>query len=159
MIQIRSELAQGDAVSAQRRAHTLKSVSGLLGLEPLQAQAQLAERALREGSDAAAIESTLVQLEALLTPVCSATRSLGQASESAAPAVPVPADFGERLTQLRDLLALDDLDAVDAHTALQAVLAQHFPAQAGPLQRAVDDFDLPAATALVEQVLATLPQG
>ena len=157
--QIRTELAQGDAVSAQRRAHTLKSVSGLLGLEPLQAQAQLAERALREGNDAAAIASTLVQLEALLGPVCNAARSLGQASESPAPAVPMPADFGERLTQLRDLLALDDLDAVDAHSALQTVLAHHFPALAGPLQRAVDDFDLPAATALVEQVLATLPQG
>ena len=66
---IRQAMADGDPDTAQRLAHTLKSLCATLGAEPAHLTVLGIEQAVREGQDAAFIESLLepatVQLETL----------------------------------------------------------------------------------------------
>ncbi|MFT5366961.1 MAG: two-component system sensor histidine kinase/response regulator [Candidatus Latescibacterota bacterium] len=60
---VRDQMAQGDQVSAERTAHSLKGVAGTLGATELQNSAQLLESAIHGGDD---IEAPLMLVDAAL---------------------------------------------------------------------------------------------
>ncbi|MBP6613580.1 MAG: response regulator, partial [Aquabacterium sp.] len=86
---VRADLAQQDWVTAERRAHTLKGVAGMLGWVALQHQAQLVEKVLKQrGDDVQAALMALPALETVLDAAVLATSALTQDAQ-AAHAVPL----------------------------------------------------------------------
>ncbi|MFO1372698.1 MAG: Hpt domain-containing protein [Candidatus Competibacteraceae bacterium] len=75
MRQIRLALSAGDAVLAQRLAHTLKSVAGVIGADRLQATALMIEAAIR--ADRGVGEDLLMELNAAHAEVMTGLESLG----------------------------------------------------------------------------------
>jgi two-component system, sensor histidine kinase and response regulator len=72
VMEIRSALAAGDQVTAERIAHTTKAVSGTLGATPVQERAAVLEAAIRERRSAPVIEELLDELDAPLRELLSA---------------------------------------------------------------------------------------
>jgi two-component system, sensor histidine kinase and response regulator len=72
IMEIRSALAAGDQVTAERIAHTTKAVSGTLGATPVQERAAVLEAAIRERRSAPVIEELLDELDAPLRELLSA---------------------------------------------------------------------------------------
>jgi two-component system, sensor histidine kinase and response regulator len=70
--EIRSALAAGDQVTAERIAHTTKAVSATLGATLVQERAALLEAAIRERRSAPVFEELLAQLDAPLRELLSA---------------------------------------------------------------------------------------
>jgi two-component system sensor histidine kinase/response regulator len=73
---IRTVLAAGDPTEARRIAHTLKGVSGTLGLPILHEAAKELDLALREGRPASEIEGQLEDLDDLLKETTQALRAI-----------------------------------------------------------------------------------
>ncbi len=69
---IRGLLADGDAESAERTAHSLKGVVGTIGAGELQQRAQALEASIREGSDR--VETHLVSVDEELSRMVDAVR-------------------------------------------------------------------------------------
>jgi two-component system sensor histidine kinase/response regulator len=60
---IRQSLASGDSETAERLAHTLKSVSATLGAVDVRVRAEQLEHALREGERSGDVQTLLTELE------------------------------------------------------------------------------------------------
>ena len=154
---ITTDLQLNDKTSAQRGAHSLKGVAGLLGLEQLQQLAQHTESAIKFDAEAADLRASLNRLETALSLACEATHSLAVflPSDKVLPEseLVVPADLQEKLQALRNLLASDDLDATDTYNGLRTVITALYPAQAQPLRRAIDEFDFVEARQLLDQII------
>ena len=75
MAQVRERLAAGDAVSAQRVAHSLKGLAGTLGAEGLRAEALALEMALREGRPRAELDPSIETVERSLAALVAAIRA------------------------------------------------------------------------------------
>lgn len=154
--QVRADLAQQDWVTAERRAHTLKGVAGMLGWVALQHQAQLVEKVLKQrGDDVQAALMALPALETVLEAAVLATSALTQDAQ-AAHAVPLdlPA-LQAGLAQLHSLLATDDLDAADVHEQLAPMLMGHLPTHAKALGAAIEHYDFALATQALDALLAS----
>jgi len=95
---IRESLDRGERAVAERLAHTLKGTAGNLAAGPVQAAAGSLEKAIREGDDAARVESLRASLAAAMDQLTSALRPLlAETFRSQAAAPPVeaaPADLG-----------------------------------------------------------------
>lgn len=156
MDKVRADLAQQDWVAAERRVHTLKGVAGMLGWVTLQREAQAVEQVLKQhGADVQPVLLALPQLEVLLQDAVRATQAL----------VPVPsvanrapldwAVLESGLTELRALLATDDLDAADAYERVAPMLVSHLPEHARALGSAVEHYDFARATEALNAMVAS----
>jgi CheY-like chemotaxis protein len=146
---VRAFLDAGDAAAAQRMLHTLKGLTGTIGLTQLQALAAEGEQSLRLGQARPHTETALEQLAPLLAAAVADLQGLPSAPTAAA-AVPGLAALHTQLQVLRALLASDDLDASDAYAELREAMARHFPAQHLALGRAIDEFDFSKALPLLD---------
>ena len=73
---IRAALDDGDPVTAERLAHTLKGVAGTIGAGALQALAAEADRRLKAGEARVTIDAALDRLEPALLRLCEALARL-----------------------------------------------------------------------------------
>ena len=74
--EIRQALAAGDTATAERIAHTTKSVSGNVGATQVQQRAEALESALRAHADAQQVEGLILELA---TPLSALLAALGEA--------------------------------------------------------------------------------
>ena len=156
MDKVRADLAQQDWVAAERRVHTLKGVAGMLGWVTLQREAQAVEQLLRQhDANVQPVLQALSQLEVLLQDAVRATQALVPA-----PSVVnrVPLDWAvleAGLTELRALLATDDLDAADAYERVAPMLISYLPEHARDLGSAVEHYDFARATEALNAMVAS----
>ncbi len=87
--QILESLGRGDRAVAERLAHTVKGTAGNLAAGPVQAAAGALEKAIRDGAEAARVESLRLQLGEALGRLSSSLRPW--LAETAAAPVPVAA--------------------------------------------------------------------
>jgi signal transduction histidine kinase/DNA-binding response OmpR family regulator len=148
----RTELAAGDRVSARRRIHTLKGLAGTAGLLDLQATAQLAEDALRDGAPASQLEPALQALQVALSPVVAALLKLPIPQDENHDTLSLP-ELHRQLDQLRALLSDDDMNATDVFAHLHATLQQHYPKQTELIARCIERFDFAEALLALHELL------
>ncbi|MGQ0711935.1 MAG: response regulator [Rhodoferax sp.] len=151
----RAALAAGDAVQAQRLAHTLKGLAGNIGAADLQEAAGALESAIKAGPGAAELETVLHAAEQRLQALCTALQPWVAASDPVAIAVDRSALAGV-CRDLASLLADDDGQAgelLQEHAALlQQALGLHFEA----LRSAVDGYEFDTALGQLRQACQAL---
>jgi two-component system sensor histidine kinase/response regulator len=160
--QIRAALATNDRESATRLAHTLKGVAGNLGAGHVQNAAAAVEALLRDRSPADATGQSLEQLTEVLDPVLAQLRATLDLNTTSAAAVPAVAAAQTRAiaTQLTQLFADFDTSAVTFAEENQASLRPAFdPAAWEQFLRKTQEFAFADAQALLDQVLAKLPES
>jgi two-component system, sensor histidine kinase and response regulator len=159
-----ASLRAGDSMTAERVAHTLKSVTGSIGASALSAQAAELEARIRVAREAGLLTAALVPEAEVVVPPFTAlvdglALALGVVPPAAQPervpqssAGPDPAAVGPVLDRLAALLEAGDFLAIDevrAHEPLlRRVLGPAFPV----LQRCVRDFDFEQALAVLGPV-------
>lgn len=149
---IRTALAGGDTVLAQRLAHTLKGAAAMIEADGLHQGALALETALRAGG--ALDAAMLARLEAELKRVMAQLDAL-PAAPALPQAAPAPALDGAELAQLCRLLDLGDSaaqDLIEEHGAgLRTLLGAARMAQ---LQAAMACFDFEGALHMLRPALA-----
>ncbi|HEY1393937.1 MAG TPA: Hpt domain-containing protein, partial [Methylibium sp.] len=148
---IAGALAQGDAATAERLAHTLKGLAGNIGAAGLQQQAAALEQAIRE---AAATQAPQAEVEAHLKILIAAIQAAlpPERREEAAPQAAVdPAQRERVFKQLAAMLADDDAQAErylgEQAGLLRAALGTRFAA----LEAAVKRYEYEQALALLNE--------
>lgn len=164
MESIRRDLSHKDQGSARRQLHTLKSLAGMLGLLRIQHLAQTAEQQCVQ-PDASDFEASMRALDQALSDSCQEIQHrLGggiagiQAIEPPVGTESVAADLTPvraPLSELRALLAADDLDSVEAFEQLRSQLVALDPTLCSQLSQAIDGFEFPQALALLDTHLGT----
>ena len=156
--QITAALAGGDAVLAERLAHTLKGVAGNIGAGDVQSAAGDLEKLIRSRADATALEAASRRVAGVLDPLTASLRSaLGTAApeiSTPAPAAMEPAKSREAAAELGKLLSDFDPGAADFVTANRAALQPlfndgHWP----PFEKLVQDYAFADAQAQLAQAL------
>ncbi len=156
-------LSAGDRETAERIAHTLKSVSGNIGAVDVQQKAAVLEQALREKASAATVEEAIAATHQLLEPLIAALRKAVPAEVSAAASGPVsPAE------ELR--AALQELEpSIKAHKpkkcadAMAAYRQLVWPAdlreQAAALDKYLTKYHYAEALAVLTELAAALTKA
>ena len=147
--QVRAALAAGDALAAERAAHTLKSTAGSIGATALQAQAAALEQALHDQLPPVALEPLLQACSAQLDPLIAALAAWLAASQDAdrqrAAAAPVeppdPRALRAALQRIERLLADSDSAAEQAWDEQAALLRPVLGAQWAAVDAALRGFD------------------
>ncbi|MDR2745473.1 MAG: response regulator [Desulfovibrio sp.] len=151
---IRASLELGDAASAHRMAHTLKSVAGQLGALRLQQSALVAEVELKEGSCSkerlSALEEDLLALLAEIGPVPSRSADDGGTILDRGKAL----DLAGRLAPL---LQKGDTKALSLMDEARAVFAP-LGGLCSWLVREVEDFEFKRAGETLDMILAALEE-
>ncbi|HZD49458.1 MAG TPA: response regulator, partial [Silvibacterium sp.] len=149
-------LQKGDPKLAEQIAHTVKGVSGNLGITKVQFSAARVERAFREKDTA--VPSILSEFDSLLrTQVQAIVEALRQTEPAVDPAAP-PAQFNPEAaaaaaTRLRDLLKESDGAAEEAFVDLRNALGgQAKPETLIALANAIRDFDFDSALAKLDEI-------
>jgi two-component system sensor histidine kinase/response regulator len=157
---IRAALAANDAETATRKAHTLKGVAGNLGARRLQDAAAVVEKLLRDGPADDAIPAALSQLTSVLDPLLARLRAALATGTAVAAAPTVPATHMRAVAvQLSKLFADFDTSAVAFAEENQATLRPAFDISTWQqLQRHMQEFNFADAQALLDQVLARVPE-
>jgi HPt (histidine-containing phosphotransfer) domain-containing protein len=155
---LQAAIAAGDAVLAQRIAHTLKGAAGMIEALPLRRLALEAELALKaDGAappaliDALDCELTrvLVEVDALL--VAPAAAPLPVVSSTAAPAPALPVDARD-LARLRAMLDIGDGRAPELVALLRPRLLVTLGAdRMAALEKSIERFDFEHALMLLAQ--------
>jgi len=162
---MREALDAGDLPTAQRLAHTLKSVGGAIGAQSLQQRAGALEAALREErlQEAPALLSALHSslqplMNSLQTWSAALSPPVGPASASQPAAVPPPQDPQALQRLMNELQVL--LQELDPEAAERAqILASHFPPDqvlAQNVAQQARDFDFESALQSLQALRNTL---
>ena len=145
---VRASLAREDSDSAERLMHTLKGVSGNLGAKVLSGLAADLERSFRD-CNAQSLEAGLTGIAPELAKLVEAICNFLAAGAADAPSrVPIsdPAEAAALLRRLKQMLVDDDGAALDylleTRDRIGSAVSE---ADLDTLQRAVADFDFPAA--------------
>jgi len=153
---IRAALANDDAATAERTAHSLKGSAATLGANILSEAAARAETAIRNRQD---IEPAIEALGSVLASVMSELRLVlpGNGGNGAGPNGGDAASIAEPLLRLKRLLEADDGEAaefiVDAKPKLAGVLT---PAELKALSERVGSFDFDAALQCLSGIASRL---
>jgi len=154
---LRAALAEGDAKTADRLAHTLKGVSATLGIKPASEAAAIVEDRIRHGR-LEGIEDDLMALGEATAAVIAAIRAaLAPAGPAAAPESADLATVIPLLRRMEELLVNSDGAALDCVLEAQEVLARVLSVEefAG-LSREVQNFAFDAALAQLRAIAARL---
>jgi HPt (histidine-containing phosphotransfer) domain-containing protein len=151
---VASHLADGDAATAERLAHTLRGVAGNLGATDLQLRAQEVETCIRTGTS----EDVLAELHRQCADTLDRLVAELRAVPGLMPQEPAPENrelsAEQRLSgtqvlqQIRQMLDDGDAEAKElwvAHAQVLHVLC----ANATQVEAAIDDFDFEAALQLL----------
>jgi len=147
---IRISLAEGRREDAQRQAHSLKGVSGMIGIPGVQELAARLETALREGEGPDDVEAFLARLDEAQAAAVTAIDALPR--ELAAPAAPTgaaadPAVLADALQRLEGLLAEDNVAVVKAVRESAELLKSALGPDWSRFEREVGAYDFPSALA------------
>ena len=158
---IRSAIASKDGELSLRLAHTLKGVSGSIGADAVQQAAAKLEAALKE-APAELPEDLLLDTEKELNAVLEPIMAIMTAAADADAGAPgeLPADLGDQLQLLRDLLEEYDTESGDK---LEQILAQvrgtAMHDDLAALKSQLDQYDFEAAveklTPIIERTAET----
>ena len=152
--EIRSNLEADERKDAERLAHTLKAVSGTLGAKEVQAAAEVAERAIRDGAPGAEIDAALKGVQDVLGPIVARLRETPvdpATSASPTPGTVDPAQTRAAVTELTRLLEDFDAGAIEFIESHADVLRPLFAAEAwGEFVQRAQAFALSDALALLE---------
>jgi len=155
---LQAAIAAGDAVLAQRIAHTLKGAAGMMEALPLRRLALEVELALK--TDGAAppalinaldceLTRVLVQVDALLVAPAAAPLPVVSSTAKAAPALPVDA---RDLARLRAMLDIGDGRAPELVALLRPRLLVTLGAdRMAALEKSIERFDFEHALLLLAQ--------
>jgi len=151
-------LEKRDRTSAERAAHTLKSVAGNLGAMGLQQQAAELEAAIRAGRNRRQLATPLAALQATLDQLCAALAQ-GLPPEQDQPAVSSSRsteDWQAELATLAELMQACDREAMVLFERLAPEFTGTFGLAATlAIRRGFDEFDFDAAhAALLDATLA-----
>lgn len=155
--QVRAALAAGDAVTAERAAHTLKSTAGSIGASALQAQAAALEQALHERLPPAALEPLLQACSVQLEPLVAALAAWLAAAPSEEPqagdgAAPDAQAQQAALQRIERLLADSDSAAEQAWEQDGALLRPLLGVRWSEVDAALRGFDYEQALHALRQV-------
>ena len=142
MAEVRRRLAADEREQARFIVHTLRGVSGTLGVVAVQNAAATLERALRTGADAAACEPLMAVVEAAYATVAEVILARLPQEEVEPPAETLePAGLNDLVQRLMALLAVGDIAAGhlfrESAGALRPVLGEDLV----HLTRQIDAFD------------------
>lgn len=151
---VRSALADGDAATAERLAHTTKGVAGNIGATRIATIAAGLEAALRERQSAGAVEPRLQDLAAAMNMLVTALEARLPAAQVIENAID-PARRDAALARLAALLADDDAEAGDVLDADAGLLRGALGAAFEEIALAVHRFDFEVALESLNQALAT----
>jgi len=156
---IRQALAQGDASTAQRLAHTLKGLAGTVGANSVMACAAELEMAIRNAMPAADIEQALAQLETRLSPLLAALQQfLGSAPVRQSVAAD-PLQLAQICHKLAGLLKEDDAEAASWFNEQSGLLRAAFPDDYPQLEGAIRRFEFGKALATLHTLMAPQQPG
>ena len=159
--QMQELLASGDCSTALRLAHTLKGVTGTLGLTRTQLASASLEQALREAAPPSRYGPLIDELSAAhLAQIDDLRRTLAQSSAPAIALSPAisPASLQALLRRLLPLLADDDIASNEVAQGSSAELGALLGDNYASFNRSLESFDFPAALALLQQALAQHPE-
>jgi signal transduction histidine kinase/CheY-like chemotaxis protein/HPt (histidine-containing phosphotransfer) domain-containing protein/CHASE3 domain sensor protein len=154
--QIGAALRSGDRELASRIAHTVKGVSGNLGIGPVQKAAEKVERAIRE--EIASLPALLEEFGSMLAPMVRAIK------HGLAETGPEPAPVGNRgafdpvaastaLARLKALIEANDGEATEALQAVEDALAGVVEKpRLDALRDALGDFDFDGALSKLAEI-------
>ncbi|BCB27713.1 hypothetical protein SKTS_25990 [Sulfurimicrobium lacus] len=154
MNKLRRHLSQGERDETRRLAHTLKGSSGSLGASVVQRLAAELEAAIRDGSDAAAIEQLAGAVEREFQQLAAAIRAV-LPEETAAPFAG-EVDWTvvrQVLVELEPLLAAANMQAnqrIEIHAALLRAALGSLGAE---LEQRIEHFLYPEALEILKQAL------
>ena len=154
---IQTALAQGDAATAERAAHSLKGAAGTLGAAALSQAASEAETAIKAGLGTDAALQLLAQsLDVVLAGIGAALPDEAEGNGAGAPNGD-PASIMEPLARLKQLLETDDGEAadfiVDTRPRLAGVLT---PEEIRTLTERVGSFDFDSALKCLSGIASRL---
>ncbi|MFO1496163.1 MAG: response regulator, partial [Lysobacterales bacterium] len=154
--EIATALSAGDAMTAERLAHTLRGVAGNLGAGGVQAAATSLEQALAARAEPSVLQPLQSQLAQRLDALIAQLRPL-LTDSAAARAAPLP-DAAEQQQILQSMLAaLDQFDVaaselLNTHAALfRALLA---PPQYAELVQHIEGYQYPEAHCMLQALVA-----
>jgi two-component system, sensor histidine kinase and response regulator len=151
---IRSALAEGEAATAEREAHTARSTGANIGASAVAQCAEAVEVAIRTGEPAPRIGALIEALDLSLQPVLHGIAALAEVAE------PQPQPSGDTtesaiqaLNALSHLLADDDAEAQDLFAAHGAALRETLGSKRyTALASAIDQFDFETARSICAAV-------
>jgi len=150
-MQMQNALDQGDWESAQRLAHSLKSVAAQIGAGPLSAVARQLEQRLAQ-RDTDGVESIHRETEQRLSTLISAIDTQLPAPQQQAESNSIdPASAQRARDELAALLAKDDFRSMRILEQQQALLRAALGPRYAQIARAVEAFDFAAALQALEQ--------
>lgn len=145
-------LADTDASSAQRCAHTLRGTSATIGAKQVQEAADRLEQACKQNAPSAQIEDLLQQVVVAMQPVLQALQTLPDDVDGATARAPIALD-AEKLSVVRahliELLERGDSEALDLCEQHADLLQAAYPNQWKTISDRVNNFDFEAALLLV----------
>jgi two-component system, sensor histidine kinase and response regulator len=155
--QIMVAIHSGDNDLVERIAHTIKGVSGNIGLRNLSTVAGNLERAVRQRDPAvpALVEQFTLVLSHQIRAIRGAMRDLIPESEAPLEGVPScdPRGISAAINQLRALLESGDVDALDAFDALESALARNCDTiRLTALRTSIDEFDFEGALLKLDKI-------
>ena len=150
VLDLRQALQAQDRETAERMAHTLKGITGSLGLVMLQQQAEALQHAVHRGETTEVLEPALAQLQTDMDQaIAELQRQLGM-DPPPSPDVD-KSSLLDVCTQLRQLLAEDDLQAQEVLHEHAQLLRQGMGPQYAALAYALERFDCEAALGALMQ--------
>jgi signal transduction histidine kinase/CheY-like chemotaxis protein len=154
--QLSAALESGDRQLAERIAHTVKGVSGNIGITGVQSAAQKLEKAIREGQDTipAVLNDFASLMDVQVQAIQNALRDSAPAPAEAKPTVPFNVEAAAAaIARLKALLEASDGDAGEAFLGLQdAVLGAVENQKLEALGASISDFDFEAALRKLDEI-------
>ncbi len=153
-------LARGDVAQARLLSHSLKGTAMTLGLVDIGERASQLEQSIIEFGAAGDHAALLEGLEAAITTSC---QHLLASPSLQVPASPVAgsdnlARLVADLARLRDLIATDDIAAVDAYGSLKSRFVALAGRSAERLGKEIEDFAYDEALATLDAIIAADPR-
>lgn len=151
---ISSALEEGDRDTAQRYAHSLKSVAASLGALPLQTQARELELTIRDGEPIEQLKSKLSVLENRIIELIKIVATLGPDKGNVTSANSTLPLIKEQVSLLKEQLSADDMRAITTWRDLKPALGEVVGGQTiATLSRLIDDFDFQRALHELNELL------
>ena len=152
---IRQAILQGELATAERLAHTLKSVAANIGARPLHDEMERLENALRDGKNPSQYLLMLDAPAVLLAQLITHLRACLPAARPVQVAEQFdPAELSAVCRDLQGLLAYDNPQAADLIQEYAPILSAGLGDSFRKMQGAVDAFDFPAALSALDEGVA-----
>ncbi|KAF0221629.1 MAG: hypothetical protein FD176_3100 [Rhodospirillaceae bacterium] len=152
---IRRALDGEDWATAERLAHTLKGLAGMIGAEWIEPLAADLEAALADRLPRAVVETLITRLEPPLAALVAALNEALPPEQEAVAATAIDLKLVDEISgRLRKLLADDDAMADDVLEENAALLRAAYPDEYRRIHAGIKNFDFDAALAALDLAMA-----